>query len=283
MFKMLQSTTDDWSRPITVNPGNLTTPTRTTTVLTQSTTSNTLPGPQQFWGNPVNMRGFQSFAACAPSYEQNIRVPFGIANSGFGLVPQKREDSPSPFAFNLPPATPAQPTWPWIPSSTAHSSHPYPQTTAYATPETAYPQYGNPSKVVPMSYHQHLQLVPPGRSNTGTTMGSRSSDEVVQGKGDLCSTPTQSSQAGSFAYTSPTSSSTQQITPTHSFQLASPASGSITSTSSSRDLEPSNESRRPPVMVSPRAVGPPMTGGTPRKKKRTESKTGPNFLTKLYE
>lgn len=308
---MVHPSNEDWARPITVNPGNLTTPTRPTTLapLTQSTTPKKMPGPQQYWGNAFSMGlSQQSYTTCAPAVPYGLQsstiVPFGMANSAFTTVPQqKREDSPSPFAFNVPHGTPAQQhqSWPWVPSNTAHSSFTQPTTAyppAYANPEMCvYPQYGNPHKVVPMSYRQHLQLVPPAiRSNTATTMGSRSSSEVVS----ACQgTPSyvvytipnhvgQASVPSSLAYASSASSNdthTHFDTPQSLTQsVTSPESASVTSGDDSfrEDVEMSSNggSRRPPMT----AVGSPtVLETTPRKKKRADPRTGPNFLTKLFE
>lgn len=307
---MLPSSDEDWARPITVNPGNLTTPIRMTTLapLTQSTTPNTIPGNQQYWGHAIGMRNdhpsYMKYAPPAVYAATTAKIPFGMTSSATSTMSQqRREESPNPFAFNLPPETPPQhhQTWSWVPSNTAYPNpthppvaHPPSFASTASTEAYAYPQYGNPLNVSPMSYHQRLQLVPPEiRSNTASTMDSRSSSEMIsacQGTPGYAvySPPNRVAIAApsSLAYESSTSFTTTQTPLTTSQSssqfVTSPVTRSVKSANDSLpDIEMSgNEaSRRPPIDTKETAK----SSTTSPKKRRSDTKTGPNFLTKLYE
>lgn len=114
------------------------------------------------------------------------------------LRPQQtvKEDSPTPFAFSVPPEPyfgDAQPPWnPWVHSNNGYPSliqqpqsyNGYPSPSGVAQHESyPYPQTGNPHKVLPLTAH-HQQLMQQQfphafRTSTATTMSSTTSSELV--------------------------------------------------------------------------------------------------------
>lgn len=305
---MLRSSEDDWARPIIVNPGNLITPIRQTTLppLTQSATSNAIPGPHHCWGHAIGMRNdhtsYREYAHPAVYASTTARIPFGMTNSASSTKSQqRREDSPNPFAFNLPSETPPQhhQTWSWVPPSCPHPTrppvaHPTSLASTASTVACAYPQYGNPLNVSPMSYHQRLQLVPSEiRFNTASTMDSRSSSEMISaGQGTrgyaVYSPPNRVAIAApsSLAYESSTSFTTLQ-TPLTASQSPSqfvtlPVPRNVESATDSLPdivLSDDDANRQQPINTQETAK----SSTTSPKKRRNDTKTGPNFLTKLYE
>lgn len=196
---------NDWIHPLTLDPSKImTTPPGTASLdpSTQPVTANSTSDESHYHAGPTfPMMG-------NPQTEFTSGLPFGQYNDAAmlgGLLnstsmhmirPQNmtvKEDSPTPFAFNVPPENSStvqyQPAWnPWIPSNPGQPFQhhvEYPPSSAVASHEAyPYPQTGNPHKVLPLTaHHQHmmqLQQVPQTfRMNTATTMSSTASSELV--------------------------------------------------------------------------------------------------------
>ncbi|GHJ85918.1 hypothetical protein NliqN6_2320 [Naganishia liquefaciens] len=224
------------------------------------------------------------------------KVPLDTTNPLLNTLPQhKREETPTPFAFNLPPAAPVQSrrTFSWDPVHTAYgipSHRPTPnQSPVTITQAHPYPQYGNPLSVSPLSHYQRLQLVPAeNRFDTATTVNSRSSsDQGISAQAAYFGLNRVAIAApSSLARGSPSSSSGTQapLTASKSSSLfvTSPLARSVTS---GNDSSPNKRKMRDEASCKP-----PVTGTetakcfiSSPKRKRAETNIGPNFLTKLYD
>lgn len=191
---------DPMNQPMTAN-----------SMLTHSVTASSLSNESRHHVDtapfPTTMMGSTQQQEFAPAFSvPSMHLGSQYGNSLGGLLnptmnmlrPQQtvKEDSPTPFAFSVPPEPSfgdAQPPWnPWVYSDIGYPSliqqpqpyNGYPSPSAVANHESyPYPQTGNPHKVLPLTAH-HQQLLQQQfphafRTSTATTMSSTTSSELV--------------------------------------------------------------------------------------------------------